>query len=63
MENERRSGKLPCGHEFVFIDILLGVNIIKCCSCNWFKEKKDESFRKTDLSLEEYTKRKTEFNS
>ena len=59
---ERRNEKLPCNHEFAFVDTLLGVEIIRCCSCDWYKTKKDEKHRETDLSFEEYLRRKTEFN-
>jgi hypothetical protein len=56
---ERRSGKLPCGHQFPFVcpqpD---GSKILKCCSCNWSKLKATgEKIRKTDWSYEQFKER------
>ena len=58
MSEERRVGKLPCQHSFVYIDVLAKVNIIHCTTCNWFKEIKGRPIRKTDLSYQEFIERR-----
>jgi hypothetical protein len=61
VDNERRSGELPCNHKFAYIDVMLGINIIHCCSCNWFKEIKGRPIRKTDMTHKEFTQLKEDF--
>lgn len=57
-----RSETLPCKHKIAYVDIVLGANIIRCCSCDWFKVITGRPARKTDLTYNEFVKNKNEFN-
>ncbi len=53
-----RNSKLPCGHEFVYADMILGKNIIKCTTCDWHKDIGVREPRKTDLTYKQFVERK-----
>lgn len=52
-----RNENLPCGHRFVYVDVMLGKNIIRCTTCNWTKEIEGRPARKTDLTYEKFRER------
>jgi hypothetical protein len=57
-----RSGHNPCGHQFAYVDRVRGADIIRCCTCDWFKVIKGRPARKTDMPYKEFVRRKVEFN-